>query len=147
MTLYSLAYFTPPIVQTFGYTPVQTQLLTTPPFVCAFLLTLITAWFSDRYAQRGLCAIAMSVLALIGYIMLYKSLLTSVRYVALFLAISGVYSVSCLSNFALLVLELTRFDMSRLLRHCVLGVCLAFSFLAFSFLAFSFLAFPFSYRL
>lgn len=94
MTLYSLAYFTPPIVQTFGYTPVQTQLLTTPPFVCAFLLTLITAWFSDRYAQRGLCAIAMSVLALIGYIMLYKSLLTSVRYVALFLAISGVYSTA-----------------------------------------------------
>lgn len=96
MTLYALAYFAPPIVQTFGYSPITTQLLSVPPFFCAFLLTLVTAWFSDRYAQRGLCAIAMSVLALVGYIMFYKSLLTSVRYVALFLAISGVYSVTFL---------------------------------------------------
>ncbi|GAA5936454.1 uncharacterized protein JCM15063_001891 [Sporobolomyces koalae] len=94
MTLYALAYFTPPIVQTFGYSPVQTQLLTVPPFACAFLVTLLTAWISDRSGQRGLCAIAMSVLALVGYIMFYKSLLTSVRYVALFLAITGVYSTA-----------------------------------------------------
>lgn len=60
--------FTPTIVQTFGYTTVQTQLLTVPPFVLAFIVTLIVAWFSDRYGRRGLSAIAMSVLALAGYI-------------------------------------------------------------------------------
>ncbi|GAA5916477.1 uncharacterized protein JCM6883_006804 [Sporobolomyces salmoneus] len=94
MTLYSLSYFTPPIIQSFGYTPVQTQLLSAAPFFSAFLVTLLTAWFSDRYAQRGLCAIAMSVLALIGFIMFYRSLLTSVRYTALFLAITGVYATA-----------------------------------------------------
>lgn len=94
MTLYSLAYFTPPIVAEFGYTPVQTQLLTVPPFVCAFIVTFITAYIADRYSRRGACAIAVSILALVGFIMFYKSLLTSVRYTALFLAITGVYSTA-----------------------------------------------------
>lgn len=62
------SYFTPVIVSTFGYTPVQTQLLTVPPFVCAFLITMINAVLSDRYGQRGLCTILMSFLALAGYI-------------------------------------------------------------------------------
>lgn len=123
MTLYALAYFTPPIVQGFGYTPIQTQLLTVPPFVSAFLVTLITAWISDRYAQRGLCAIAVSLLALVGFIMFYKSLLTSVRYTALFLAITGVYSVSLLLIFSFAWnSSLTILFADRLLPRSVPGV-------------------------
>ncbi|GAA5836663.1 hypothetical protein JCM11251_002690 [Rhodosporidiobolus azoricus] len=94
LTLYSMSYFTPTIVGTFGYTTVQTQLLTVPPFVLAFIVTLINAWFSDRYGRRGLCAILMSFLALAGYIMFYKSLSTAVRYTSLFMVITGVYSTS-----------------------------------------------------
>lgn len=37
VTLYSFAYFTPTIVQTFKYSVVKTNLLTVPPFVCAFI--------------------------------------------------------------------------------------------------------------
>ncbi|GAA5891780.1 hypothetical protein JCM6882_006205 [Rhodosporidiobolus microsporus] len=94
LTLYSMSYFTPTIVQTFGYTTVQTQLLTVPPFVLAFIVTVINAYFSDRYGRRGISAIGMSVLALVGYIMFYKSLGTAVRYVSLFLVITGVYSTA-----------------------------------------------------
>ncbi|BGP49005.1 hypothetical protein JCM10450v2_004884 [Rhodotorula kratochvilovae] len=94
ITLYGFSYFTPTIVQGFGYSTIQTQLLTVPPFVCAFLLTMVNAVISDRYGQRGLCAIFMSILALVGYIMFYKSLAMGVRYTALFLAITGVYSTS-----------------------------------------------------
>ncbi|GAA5975345.1 hypothetical protein JCM11641_005946 [Rhodosporidiobolus odoratus] len=93
-TLYGFSYFTPTVISTFGYTTVQTQLLTVPPYVCAFLLTLFNAWWSDRYGRRGLCAIFTSLLALVGYIMFYKSTVTGVRYPALFLAITGVYSTS-----------------------------------------------------
>ncbi|CEQ41384.1 SPOSA6832_03073, partial [Sporobolomyces salmonicolor] len=82
------------IVATFGYTTIQTQLLTVPPFICAFLVTLFNGWFSDRYRQRGTCVIAMSLLAMVGYIMFYKSLKTSVRYTALFLAVTGVYATA-----------------------------------------------------
>lgn len=62
------SYFTPVIVQNFGYSPIKTQLLTVPPFFLAFLVTLVNARISDRYGQRGLCAILMSILALVGYI-------------------------------------------------------------------------------
>ncbi|GAA6017703.1 hypothetical protein JCM11491_001175 [Sporobolomyces phaffii] len=94
MTLYALAYFIPTIVATFGYSTVQTQLLTVPPFVSAFLFTLVTAWFSDKYGARGYCTMLCSTIGAIGYIMFYKSLLTSVRYVALFLAVTGIYSTA-----------------------------------------------------
>ncbi|BGP00241.1 hypothetical protein JCM10021v2_003922 [Rhodotorula toruloides] len=94
MTLYAFSYFTPTIVATFKYTTVQTQLLTVPPFVCAFLMTMFNAWWSDRYGRRGLCVILMSLLSLVGYIMFLKSLSTAVRYVSLFLAITGVYSTA-----------------------------------------------------
>lgn len=57
------------IVQTFGYSPIRTQLLTVPPFVLAFLLTMFNAWWSDRYGRRGLCAILMSVLvSVLGFL-------------------------------------------------------------------------------
>ncbi|GAA5966519.1 hypothetical protein JCM8115_002703 [Rhodotorula mucilaginosa] len=94
LTLYAFGYFTPTIVQTFGYSPIRTQLLTVPPFVLAFLLTMFNAWWSDRYGRRGLCAILMSVLALVGYIMFFKSMAMAVRYTALFLAVSAVYSTA-----------------------------------------------------
>ncbi|GAA5876599.1 hypothetical protein JCM16303_003595 [Sporobolomyces ruberrimus] len=92
--LYALAYFIPTIVSTFGYSTVQTQLLTVPPFVAAFLFTLLTAWYSDKYGSRGICAMICSVIGTIGYTMFYKSMLTSVRYVALFLAVVGIYSAA-----------------------------------------------------
>ncbi|GAA5861034.1 hypothetical protein JCM1840_003058 [Sporobolomyces johnsonii] len=99
LTLYAMSYFQPlshtkTIVATFGYTTIQTQLLTVPPFICAFIVTLFNGWFSDRYRQRGTCVIAMSLLAMVGYIMFYKSLKTSVRYTALFLAVTGVYATA-----------------------------------------------------
>jgi hypothetical protein len=93
-SLYALAYFIPTIVATFNYNTVQTQLLTVPPFVSAFLFTLVTAFYSDRYGSRGFCTMLCSLIGLIGYTMFYCSSLTSVRYVALFLAVTGVYSAA-----------------------------------------------------
>jgi len=93
-TLYALAYFLPQIVSGFGYSLVHTQLLAAAPFFAAFLFTLLTAWYSDKYGSRGLCAMICSTIGLVGYVMFYCSLLTSVRYVALFLAVTGIYSVS-----------------------------------------------------
>ncbi|GAA5846979.1 hypothetical protein JCM5353_008620 [Sporobolomyces roseus] len=93
-TLYALAYFLPQIVSGFGYSLVHTQLLAAAPFFAAFLFTLLTAWYSDKYGSRGLCAMLCSAIGLVGYVMFYCSLLTSVRYVALFLAVTGIYSAA-----------------------------------------------------
>jgi len=42
-TLFGLAYFTPSIVSALGYSPNHTQLLTVPPYVCAFFVSIFTS--------------------------------------------------------------------------------------------------------
>lgn len=89
VTVYGNAYFTPTIVQTFGFSPVQTQLLTVPPFVCAFIVTMVNAYLSDKYGQRGICAIGASLLAVIGYSMFLGSEDKWIRFGSLFFSITG----------------------------------------------------------
>ncbi|GAA5974985.1 hypothetical protein JCM5350_004531 [Sporobolomyces pararoseus] len=94
-SLYALAYFTPTIVSDFKYSVIQTQLLTTPPFFAAFFFTLLTSYYSDKgNGYRGLCTMICSAIGLVGYTMFYCSMRTSVRYVALVLAVTGVYSAA-----------------------------------------------------
>lgn len=90
--LYGLAYFTPTIVQAMGYSNTKTQLLTVPPYVSAFGVTMITAYVADRYRQRGACAFATTLLSLVGAAMTLKGRSIGVRYTALILLITGVYS-------------------------------------------------------
>lgn len=90
--LFGMAYFTPSIVQGLGYNPTHTQLLTVPPFVTAFLVTMIAAYFADHYRQRGLAALSTTVLALVGIIMFYHGRSVALRYVSLFLLITGIYA-------------------------------------------------------
>lgn len=90
--LYGLAYFTPTIVQAMGYSNTKTQLLTVPPYVSAFGVTMITAYIADRYRLRGACAFATTLLSLVGAAMTLKGRSIGVRYTALILLITGVYS-------------------------------------------------------
>ncbi|PLW24560.1 hypothetical protein PCASD_09188 [Puccinia coronata f. sp. avenae] len=92
--IYSIAYFSPTIVNTFGYSPTATQLFTVPPFAVAFILVVFTSYFSDRYHARGLTASICSVLAIIGFAIFFASSHQHVRYGSLFLSIPGAYGVS-----------------------------------------------------
>lgn len=53
--VYSFAYFTPTIVKTLGYSVVQTQLHSVPPFAAAFGLCLVLAYISDRTGNHLFC--------------------------------------------------------------------------------------------
>lgn len=48
----AFAYFTPTIVKSFGYSVVQTQLHSVPPYMAAIGLCLVTAYISDRIRLR-----------------------------------------------------------------------------------------------
>ena len=50
--IYAFAYFTPTIVRTLGYSVVQTQLHSVPPFATALGMCLILAYLSDRTQSR-----------------------------------------------------------------------------------------------
>jgi hypothetical protein len=67
---YSYAYFSPTIIRGFGYTPIQTQLHSVPPWAAAFGWSMIMATFSDLSRHRfgfimfGIC-IAISAFAIL----------------------------------------------------------------------------------
>ncbi|KAI1073422.1 major facilitator superfamily domain-containing protein [Whalleya microplaca] len=50
---YSIVYFLPTIVQSLGYSTVQTQLHSVPPFAAAFGFAMVLAYFSDKLRMRA----------------------------------------------------------------------------------------------
>jgi hypothetical protein len=86
--LYGLALFLPSIVSQLGFSRTKTQLLSVGPFAAGFfgerfvsearldlsqgsslvaLVTIISAFLSDRYESRGITAALISLLAVVGF--------------------------------------------------------------------------------
>ncbi|MBW0463939.1 hypothetical protein O181_003654 [Austropuccinia psidii MF-1] len=87
----SLVYFQPTIIKSLGFSEARTQLISFPPYLVAFVLTLVTAFFSDRYKARSFTAGACTLLSLAGFLMfrLSEPSQKSIKYSSLFLSISG----------------------------------------------------------
>ncbi|RDW78843.1 putative MFS transporter [Aspergillus mulundensis] len=92
--LFGLAYFSPSIVQAMGYSNTRTQLMTVPPYAVAFVVTMITAFIADRYRQRGLCAFATTLIALVGAVLMLVGRSIAIRYTALILLVTGIYAAA-----------------------------------------------------
>ncbi|CAG7951855.1 unnamed protein product [Penicillium salamii] len=90
--LFGLAYFSPSIVQTMGYDNTITQLLTVPPYACAFVITMAVAYLAARFQQRGLSALGSCGIAMIGAILMLLGRRVAVRYAALVIFVTGIYS-------------------------------------------------------
>jgi len=75
-----------------GYSNIDAQGLSAPPYFAAFILALVTTWLADKSQQRGLTIAFTSILGGIGYIVLAKVENVGVRYFATFLAAAGVFS-------------------------------------------------------
>ena len=87
------AYFSPIIIRTLGYSPIQTQLLSVPPWASAFVLAMVTAAASDRLRTRYVFIVGLVALALTGFaILLVVHDHQHLQYAALFLAASGNFS-------------------------------------------------------
>jgi MFS family permease len=94
VSLFGLAYFTPSIVASLEYSQTHTQLLTVPPFACAFVVTMISAFIADRYKRRGLTAICTTCLALVGFSIFLTTHSKGAKYTALCFLITGTYSAA-----------------------------------------------------
>ncbi|PBK63050.1 MFS general substrate transporter [Armillaria solidipes] len=90
--LYGLAFFTPSIVQSLGYTSARAQLMSVPPFAVAFVLSLTSAYLCDLYHVRGIVCIASIIAALVGFTIFLTSSSAKTQYGSLFLSIPGVYT-------------------------------------------------------
>ncbi|KAJ5627400.1 hypothetical protein N7528_004827 [Penicillium herquei] len=87
----SLPVFLPTILEQMGYSKINAQGLTAPPFFASFIVTIITPWVADRVQQRGLMIAALSLIGGVGYILCAACTTVGVRYFGVFLAACGVF--------------------------------------------------------
>lgn len=74
-----------------GFTAINAQGLSAPPYLLSFFVCIGTTWVADRTRQRGLMIIVLSLVGGVGYILLAVSTNVAVRYAGVFLAAGGVF--------------------------------------------------------
>ncbi|KAH8978736.1 MFS general substrate transporter [Lactarius hatsudake] len=94
-TIYGLAYL-------YSFTdipPYYSQLLTVPPYACSFVFSIVSAYFCDKYKNRGVMATVCALIAAGGYAIFLGSNNEKTNYAALYLQIIGSYAASpCLTT-------------------------------------------------
>ncbi|KAL4809465.1 major facilitator superfamily domain-containing protein [Aspergillus unguis] len=92
-TGYAVSFFTPTILQQLGWTAIRAQVMSIPIYAVSMVITLSTAWVSDRLAHRYLFTLAGVLIATIGYVLLLNqaSIPVGARYFALFAITGGGY--------------------------------------------------------
>jgi hypothetical protein len=90
---YGYAYFAPGIILGYGYSPIEAQLHSVPPWAVAFGLCMIIATLSDATRHRFSYAIFCICIAIAGFgilISVHNNL--DLQYGALFMVTMGTYS-------------------------------------------------------
>ncbi|KAI0846718.1 MFS general substrate transporter [Daldinia vernicosa] len=90
--LYSFGLFLPTIITGLGYTADEAQLWSVIPYAVASVVTVITAFLSDRFRVRGLVMLFSLPLAIIGYAVIANVDNVKVKYGMTFLMATGLYS-------------------------------------------------------
>ena len=96
MPLYAFSLFLPTIVAQLGYTSNQAQLMSVPPYACAAVMTILVGYFADRYKQRGIFNITISLIGVAGFAMQLGSQAPHIKYAGTCLGAMGIYP--CIAN-------------------------------------------------
>ncbi|KAF8421249.1 major facilitator superfamily domain-containing protein [Tirmania nivea] len=93
----SLPVYLPTILNDMGYTRLQSQALSAPPYLLAFLSVILTTYLSDRHRSRSMFIITHALIAFLGYLFLAVSPLTLTSgsiwgYLAIYPIAIGVFS-------------------------------------------------------
>ena len=90
---YGYAYFSPGIIQGYGYSPIETQLHSVPPWAVAFGFSMGIALLSDWKRHRFIFAIIAICIAIVGFgILIAVHDNTQLQYASLFLVAMGAYT-------------------------------------------------------
>jgi hypothetical protein len=81
--------FFPSIVATLGFGKVKTYLVQAPPYVIAYIVTLVVSWSSGRNLEHGYHIIGAISSTLIGAVIMISTLNTGVRYFSMILLCCG----------------------------------------------------------
>lgn len=92
----SLTFFTPTIVTGLGFESIRAQLLTVPPWILGYFVSLFLGWSADKHNARGLHIAVASTIGGIGWLaagLLPPDAYTT-RYGMLFLCACGAFPSS-----------------------------------------------------
>ena len=90
---YGYAFFAPTILATYGYSAIETQLHSVPPWACAFAFAMIIATCSDFAKHRFVFTLIPISVAIAGFAILISVHHNKhVEYAGLFLVAMGAYS-------------------------------------------------------
>lgn len=81
--------FFPSVVQTLGYDYVNTLLLTVPPYIFSFIVTIYNNHSADRLQNSSFHIVWPLAMAIVGFIVAAVCTTTAPRYFAMFLMIAG----------------------------------------------------------
>lgn len=88
----SVPVYVPTLIAEMGYGSIKAQGLSAPPYVLAFIVSLVACWFTDRYQIRGPVCTLLLVIGAIGYLMLACLRSTAARYVGVWLIVNGLFA-------------------------------------------------------
>ncbi|ATY67428.1 Major facilitator superfamily general substrate transporter [Cordyceps militaris] len=86
--------FFPTIVETLGFTPNITLLLTCPPYLIAGILSVVWAWSSGRHNERTWHITLSKAVALLGFVLACATMNLGARYFAMCVFTIGTYGVN-----------------------------------------------------
>ncbi|KAI9900959.1 hypothetical protein N3K66_005221 [Trichothecium roseum] len=89
----SFTYFFPSIVQTLGYSRVETLLLTAPPYFASCIYAILNSWHSGRTGERCFHIVTGCCISIVGQILSTATHNLGARYFAMFLQAVGSFSV------------------------------------------------------
>ncbi|KAL1590497.1 hypothetical protein WHR41_00783 [Cladosporium halotolerans] len=90
----SLSLFTPTITAGLGYSGLQAQLMTVPPYAVSYVVTILVSWSADHFNARALHSATFATIGAIGFLASAVLPPTSyaARYGCLIVAASGSFS-------------------------------------------------------
>jgi sugar phosphate permease len=93
LTLGSISGFLPTIITTLGYSSVNAQLYTVPPYAVAVVYMAVISFLSDRFKIRGFFVFFDAMVAVIGFaILIGVQKNQAVRYFAVFLIVAPTFT-------------------------------------------------------
>jgi sugar phosphate permease len=87
---YTMAFFTPSILASFGFNVAMSQILITPPAIFAAFCSIGTAVWADRIQKRSPFIVGYLLLTVTGFVMIGWGNNTGCKLTGIFFAVAGV---------------------------------------------------------
>ena len=89
ISIQGMVLFMPSLIEGMGYSTIQSQLLTVPPYILASIWSILLAWLSQRSSKRGLWILVSAPICVLGSGILIGTDIQGVQYTGIFFIAMG----------------------------------------------------------